>query len=51
MNLDKRVGEVVCENGLKQVGIGEREKYREVRLFMSGGGEEEFGGEEGMLMN
>lgn len=44
------VGEVISANGLTQLRIAETEKYPHVTFFMSGGKEDEFEGEERMLI-
>ena len=51
VNLDNTVGEVLSQNGLKQLRIAETEKYPHVTFFMSGGREEEFPGEDRILIN
>ncbi|MDQ0216239.1 2,3-bisphosphoglycerate-independent phosphoglycerate mutase [Oikeobacillus pervagus] len=50
-NLDNTIGEVLSQNGLKQLRIAETEKYPHVTFFMSGGREAEFPGEERILIN
>ena len=40
-NLDNTIGEVLAQNGLKQLRIAETEKYPHVTFFMSGGREAE----------
>ena len=50
VNLDNTVGEVLAQHGLKQLRIAETEKYPHVTFFMSGS-EEEFPGEERILIN
>ena len=50
-NLDNTLGEVLAQNNLKQLRIAETEKYPHVTFFMSGGREEEFPGEERILIN
>ena len=50
-NLDNTIGEVLAQNGLKQLRIAETEKYPHVTFFMSGGREAEFPGEERILIN
>ncbi|MDF0728313.1 2,3-bisphosphoglycerate-independent phosphoglycerate mutase [Cytobacillus sp. S13-E01] len=50
-NLDNTLGEVLAQNGLKQLRIAETEKYPHVTFFMSGGREAEFSGEERILIN
>lgn len=44
-NLEKTLGQVISENGLKQIRIAETEKYPHVTFFFSGGREKEFEGE------
>lgn len=48
-NVTKTMGEVVSENGLKQIRIAETEKYAHVTFFFSGGREKEFPGEKRLL--
>ncbi|MFX3629481.1 MAG: 2,3-bisphosphoglycerate-independent phosphoglycerate mutase, partial [Ectobacillus sp.] len=50
-NLDNTLGEVVSQAGLKQLRIAETEKYPHVTFFFSGGREQEFPGEERILIN
>ncbi|MBM7586017.1 2,3-bisphosphoglycerate-independent phosphoglycerate mutase [Bacillus pakistanensis] len=50
-NLDNTLGEVLSQNGLKQLRIAETEKYPHVTFFMSGGREDEFPGEERILID
>ncbi|MEQ2528846.1 2,3-bisphosphoglycerate-independent phosphoglycerate mutase [Bacillaceae bacterium CLA-AA-H227] len=50
-NLDNTLGEVLSQNGLKQLRIAETEKYPHVTFFMSGGREAEFPGEKRILIN
>ncbi|WP_316572332.1 2,3-bisphosphoglycerate-independent phosphoglycerate mutase [Neobacillus sp. YIM B06451] len=50
-NLDNTLGEVLSQNGLKQLRIAETEKYPHVTFFMSGGREDRFPGEERILIN
>ena len=50
-NLTKTIGEVIAENGLKQVRIAETEKYPHVTFFFNGGREEPFEGEKRLLVN
>lgn len=50
-NLDNTLGEVLSQNGLKQLRIAETEKYPHVTFFMSGGREAKFPGEERILIN
>lgn len=49
-NLDNTLGEVLSQNGLKQLRIAETEKYPHVTYFMNGGREIEFPGEERILI-
>ncbi|KGP91558.1 phosphoglyceromutase [Pontibacillus chungwhensis BH030062] len=51
VNLDNTVGEVLAQNNMKQLRIAETEKYPHVTFFMSGGREEEFDGEERILID
>ena len=44
-NLHNTLGQVVAENGLKQIRIAETEKYPHVTFFFSGGQEKELEGE------
>lgn len=48
-NLTKTLGEVIFENGLKQIRIAETEKYPHVTFFFSGGREANFEGESRIL--
>src|SRR4029079_7706153 len=50
-NLDNTLGEVLSQNGLRQLRIAETEKYPHVTFFMSGGREQEFPGETRILIN
>jgi 2,3-bisphosphoglycerate-independent phosphoglycerate mutase len=50
-NLDNTCGEVLAQNGLKQLRIAETEKYPHVTFFFSGGREDPFPGEERILIN
>jgi 2,3-bisphosphoglycerate-independent phosphoglycerate mutase len=50
-NVENTIGEVVAQNGLKQIRIAETEKYAHVTFFMNGGREEEFPGEKRILIN
>lgn len=50
-DLDNTFGEVVSRQGLKQLRIAETEKYPHVTFFFSGGREEEFPGENRVLIN
>ncbi|MDI3526500.1 MAG: 2,3-bisphosphoglycerate-independent phosphoglycerate mutase [Tenuifilum sp.] len=49
-NLVNTLGEVVSNNGLKQLRIAETEKYAHVTFFFSGGREQEFPGESRILI-
>jgi 2,3-bisphosphoglycerate-independent phosphoglycerate mutase len=49
-NLINTLGEVVASAGLKQLRIAETEKYAHVTFFFSGGREEEFPGENRILI-
>ncbi|MTH53801.1 2,3-bisphosphoglycerate-independent phosphoglycerate mutase [Bacillus mangrovi] len=51
VNLDNTIGEVLAQNGLKQLRIAETEKYPHVTFFMSGGREEKFEGETRILID
>jgi 2,3-bisphosphoglycerate-independent phosphoglycerate mutase len=44
-NLNNTIGEVIAQNGLKQIRIAETEKYPHVTFFFSGGREVPFEGE------
>ena len=48
-NLENTLGEVISQNGLKQIRIAETEKYPHVTFFFSGGREEPFPGENRIL--
>jgi 2,3-bisphosphoglycerate-independent phosphoglycerate mutase len=50
-NVEKTIGEVVSEAGLKQIRIAETEKYAHVTFFLNGGREEEFVGEKRLLIS
>ncbi len=50
-NVKHTMGEVVSENGLYQIRIAETEKYAHVTFFFNGGREEEFIGEERLLVS
>lgn len=50
-DLKNTLGEVLSANGLTQLRIAETEKYPHVTFFMSGGREEEFPGEERILID
>ncbi|OZM56029.1 phosphoglycerate mutase (2,3-diphosphoglycerate-independent) [Lottiidibacillus patelloidae] len=51
INLDNTLGEVLSQNGLKQLRIAETEKYPHVTFFFSGGREDAFPGEERILID
>lgn len=48
-NLEMTLGEVLANNGKKQIRIAETEKYPHVTFFFSGGREQEFEGETRLL--
>ena len=48
--LDNILGQLVSDAGLKQLRIAETEKYAHVTFFLNGGREEEFPGEERILV-
>jgi 2,3-bisphosphoglycerate-independent phosphoglycerate mutase len=49
-NLNNTIGQVIAENGLKQIRIAETEKYPHVTFFFSGGREIPFEGEQRILI-
>ncbi len=49
-NLDKTLGEVLEQHGLKQIRIAETEKYPHVTFFFSGGRENPFEGESRIMI-
>ncbi|MGY3714799.1 2,3-bisphosphoglycerate-independent phosphoglycerate mutase [Sutcliffiella cohnii] len=51
VGMDNTLGEVLAQQGLKQLRIAETEKYPHVTFFMSGGREEPFPGEERILID
>src|SRR5690625_3310990 len=51
VDLYNTIGEVLADNGKKQLRIAETEKYPHVTYFMSGGREAEFPGERRILIN
>ncbi|MDQ0338468.1 2,3-bisphosphoglycerate-independent phosphoglycerate mutase [Caldalkalibacillus uzonensis] len=51
VNLDNTLGEVLTQNGLKQLRIAETEKYPHVTFFFSGGREKKFDGEKRVLID
>lgn len=48
-NLDNTLGEVIEQQGLKQIRIAETEKYPHVTFFFSGGREKPFDGEQRIM--
>ncbi|RAV09070.1 2,3-bisphosphoglycerate-independent phosphoglycerate mutase [Paenibacillus contaminans] len=50
-NLDNTIGEVLAQNGLKQLRTAETEKYPHVTFFFSGGRDKELPGETRILIN
>ncbi|WP_185970866.1 2,3-bisphosphoglycerate-independent phosphoglycerate mutase [Alkalicoccobacillus porphyridii] len=50
-NLDNTLGEVLSQQNLRQLRIAETEKYPHVTFFFSGGREQEFPGEERILID
>ncbi|HNZ71811.1 MAG TPA: 2,3-bisphosphoglycerate-independent phosphoglycerate mutase [Prolixibacteraceae bacterium] len=48
-NVTNTIGEVISNEGLKQIRIAETEKYAHVTFFFSGGQEKEFPGEKRIL--
>lgn len=50
-NVQKTLGEVVSKAGKKQLRIAETEKYAHVTFFFNGGREQEFEGEDRILIN
>lgn len=49
-SLDHTIGQVISENGLKQLRAAETEKYAHVTFFLNGGREEPFAGEDRLLV-
>ncbi len=49
-NLDRLLGEVVSDQGLKQLRIAETEKYAHVTYFFNGGVEQPYSGEDRILI-
>jgi len=49
-NVDRTLGEILGDLGMKQLRIAETEKYAHVTFFFSGGREKEFPGEERILV-
>jgi 2,3-bisphosphoglycerate-independent phosphoglycerate mutase len=50
VNVDDTMAQLLSENGLKQLHIAETEKYAHVTYFFNGGREEEFPGEDRILV-
>lgn len=50
-NLDNTLGEVLAQNGMKQLRTAETEKYPHVTFFFSGGRDVELPGEKRVLIN
>ncbi len=50
-DITKTIGEIIAQQGLKQLRIAETEKYPHVTYFFSGGREAPFEGEERILIN
>jgi len=50
LDLHRTLGEVVAEAGLRQLRVAETEKYAHVTFFLNGGREDEFPGEERVLV-
>jgi 2,3-bisphosphoglycerate-independent phosphoglycerate mutase len=50
-NVTNTLGEIVANNGFKQIRIAETEKYAHVTFFFSGGRESEFPGEKRILIS
>ena len=49
-NLNHTIGQIMAENGIKQIRIAETEKYPHVTFFFSGGREVPFDGEQRILI-
>lgn len=49
-NVENTIGEVVSKAGMKQLRIAETEKYAHVTFFLNGGREEQFPGEDRILV-
>lgn len=49
-NLNNTLGEIIQQNGLKQIRIAETEKYPHVSFFFSGGREQPFEGEKRIMI-
>jgi 2,3-bisphosphoglycerate-independent phosphoglycerate mutase len=50
-NVTNTLGDIVSQNGFKQIRIAETEKYAHVTFFFSGGRESEFDGEKRILIS
>lgn len=50
-NLNNTLGEIIEQNGLKQIRIAETEKYPHVTFFFSGGREKPFEGEQRIMVS
>ena len=50
MEVEEPLGKIISQAGLKQLHIAETEKYAHVTFFFNGGKEEEFEGEDRMLI-
>lgn len=50
ISLKKSLGEILCDNSLKQLRIAETEKYAHVTFFFNGGREEPYKGEKRILI-
>ena len=50
-NLEQTLGEIIEQNGLKQIRIAETEKYPHVSFFFSGGREKPFEGEKRIMVS
>ena len=50
-NLDQTLGEIIEQQGLKQIRIAETEKYPHVSFFFSGGREQPFEGEKRIMIS
>jgi 2,3-bisphosphoglycerate-independent phosphoglycerate mutase len=49
-NVEDTLGEIIADEGLKQIRIAETEKYPHVTFFFSGGREEEFANEKRIMI-
>lgn len=50
LELNNNLGQVIADNGLKQLRIAETEKYAHVTFFFNSGNEQEYNGEERILI-